>query len=66
MLPISPSVAKIPVSGIITLHPHPASTTSLAALIAGNDDEGLEQAARLFPLRTGVPVSPLGPFSRDR
>ena len=26
-------------------------------LIAGNDDSGLELAARLFPLRTGVPVS---------
>jgi hypothetical protein len=43
--------------GIITLHPHPTSLYGLAAIIAGNDSEGLELAARLFPLRTGVPVS---------
>ncbi|ORY33999.1 hypothetical protein BCR39DRAFT_518090 [Naematelia encephala] len=43
-------------TGIITLHPHPTAPKSLACLIAGNDDEGLELAARLFPIRTGVPL----------
>lgn len=44
--------------GIITLLPHPAThtTTALACLVAGNDALGLELAARLLPLRTGVPV----------
>jgi hypothetical protein len=32
-------------------------STGLVALIAGNDDAGLLTAARLFPIRTGVPVS---------
>jgi hypothetical protein len=44
-------------AGIITLHPHPTCATALACLIAGNDDTPLELAARLFPVRTGVPVS---------
>ncbi|KAK4687850.1 hypothetical protein P7C73_g2265, partial [Tremellales sp. Uapishka_1] len=43
-------------TGIMSLHPHPTSPTSLSALIVGLDDEGLESTARLFPLRTGVPV----------
>ncbi|WVR07026.1 hypothetical protein IAU60_004065 [Kwoniella sp. DSM 27419] len=43
-------------AGITTLYPHPVSTTSLSVLIAGNDAVGLELAARLFPLRTGVPI----------
>ena len=29
-------------------------------IIAGVDQGGLERAARLFPVRTGVPVSLLG------
>jgi hypothetical protein len=45
-------------TGVIALHPHPTSLTGLAAIVAGNDDEGLELAARLLPLRTGVPVCP--------
>ncbi|BEI80034.1 hypothetical protein CcaverHIS002_0105630 [Cutaneotrichosporon cavernicola] len=43
-------------TGIITLLPHPLLRTSLACLVAGNDELGLELAARLLPLRTGVPV----------
>ncbi|KAL7421865.1 hypothetical protein Q5752_003636 [Cryptotrichosporon argae] len=43
-------------TGIITLYPHPTNSAGLALLIAGNDTDGLESAARLFPLRTGVPV----------
>nr|XP_018263092.1 uncharacterized protein I303_04583 [Kwoniella dejecticola CBS 10117]OBR85250.1 hypothetical protein I303_04583 [Kwoniella dejecticola CBS 10117] len=42
--------------GLITLHPHTTSSRSLAMLIAGNDDLGLELAARLSPIRTGVPI----------
>ncbi|OCF74661.1 hypothetical protein I204_05041 [Kwoniella mangroviensis CBS 8886] len=41
-------------AGIIALHPHPTSFKALSMLIAGNDDLGLELAARLFPIRTGV------------
>ncbi|WRT66336.1 uncharacterized protein IL334_003291 [Kwoniella shivajii] len=43
-------------AGIITLHPHPTAPKGLSVLIAGNDDLGLELAARLFPIRTGVPI----------
>ncbi|WWD17332.1 hypothetical protein CI109_101772 [Kwoniella shandongensis] len=43
-------------AGVITLHPHPTSYQALSVLIAGNDALGLELAARLFPIRTGVPV----------
>lgn len=43
--------------GLISLHPHPTHSGSLSLLIAGNDELGLELAARLFPTRTGVPVS---------
>lgn len=42
-------------TGVITLHPHPTSP-GLAVLVAGNDAQGFELAARLLPLRTGVPV----------
>lgn len=47
----------ISVTGLISLHPHPISATALAMVIAGNDNQGLETAARLFPIRTGVTVS---------
>lgn len=43
--------------GIISLHPHPVNPTGLALVIAGNDDAGMETAARLFPIRTGVTAS---------
>lgn len=42
--------------GFITLLRHPAQRTGLGVLLAANDDEGLELASRLLPLRTGVPV----------
>ncbi|WWC89334.1 uncharacterized protein L201_004255 [Kwoniella dendrophila CBS 6074] len=54
-------------AGIITLYPHPLSSTALAILIAGNDDLGLDLAARLFPIRTGVPIPDwaiIGPQAR--
>ncbi|OWZ69635.1 hypothetical protein AYX14_04968 [Cryptococcus neoformans] len=43
-------------AGVIALHPHPTHSGSLSLLIAGNDELGLELAARLFPIRTGVPL----------
>ncbi|KAK8864370.1 hypothetical protein IAR55_001618 [Kwoniella newhampshirensis] len=43
-------------AGVITLHPHPTSARALSVLIAGNADLGTELAARLFPIRTGVPI----------
>ncbi|KIR74352.1 hypothetical protein I310_01959 [Cryptococcus deuterogattii CA1014] len=43
-------------AGLIALHPHPTHSGSLSLLIAGNDELGLELAARLFPTRTGVPL----------
>ncbi|WVW83889.1 hypothetical protein I302_105911 [Kwoniella bestiolae CBS 10118] len=43
-------------AGLITLHPHPTSSKALSMLIAGNDVLGMELAARLFPIRTGVPI----------
>ncbi|WVQ72559.1 hypothetical protein IAR50_002116 [Cryptococcus sp. DSM 104548] len=54
-------------AGIIALHPHPTHPKSLSVLIAGNDELGLELAAKLFPLRTGVPIPDwviTGPRSR--
>jgi hypothetical protein len=44
-------------AGMITLWPHPSDPESLALILAGTDDGGIERAARLFPIRTGVPVS---------
>lgn len=46
-------------TGLISLWPHPCDPASLALIIAGNDDAGMERAARLFPIRTGVPVCPV-------
>lgn len=43
-------------TGIIALHPHPTNPRGLAAVVAGNDRAGLVAAARLLPLRTGVPI----------
>jgi hypothetical protein len=42
--------------GLIALHPHPVSTKGLACIISGTDITGIAKAAKLFPLRTGVPV----------
>lgn len=36
------------------MHPHPGD--GLSCLVAGNDEVGMEMAARLLPLRTGVMV----------
>ncbi|KAI0048234.1 hypothetical protein FA95DRAFT_1540157 [Auriscalpium vulgare] len=45
-----------PGQGAIFLHPHPTSALSSALFLVGNDEEGLERLARLFPIRTGVSV----------
>jgi hypothetical protein len=42
--------------GLLSLLEHPANGTLLAMLLAGNGKQGLASAARLFPVRTGVPV----------
>ncbi|KAL0947293.1 hypothetical protein HGRIS_013412 [Hohenbuehelia grisea] len=39
--------------GAVVMHPHPHSASSVLLLL-GTDDAGLERAARLFPIRTGV------------
>ena len=38
------------------LHPHPTSPVALMMFIFASDDESLERAHRLFPIRTGVTV----------
>ncbi|KIY43698.1 hypothetical protein FISHEDRAFT_62739 [Fistulina hepatica ATCC 64428] len=42
--------------GALFLHPHPTNANGLLAFVVGLDAEGLERAARLFPIRTGVTV----------
>lgn len=55
----APSRPKpIEACGWISLYPHPVAVgSSLAMVIGGTDVNHLELALRLFPLRTGVPVS---------
>ncbi|TFK46034.1 hypothetical protein OE88DRAFT_1729383 [Heliocybe sulcata] len=42
--------------GAIFLQPNPSHPNSNVVFLLANDDEGLERAARLFPIRTGVTV----------
>ncbi|KAL0578240.1 hypothetical protein V5O48_003735 [Marasmius crinis-equi] len=42
--------------GLVFLHPHPANKDGKMLLMQSTDDSGLERAARLFPIRTGVTV----------
>ncbi|KIK63771.1 hypothetical protein GYMLUDRAFT_71889 [Collybiopsis luxurians FD-317 M1] len=44
--------------GILFLHPHPTNSRAKMLLLQSTDSKGsgLERAARLFPIRTGVPV----------
>ncbi|CAK5279385.1 unnamed protein product [Mycena citricolor] len=42
--------------GVLFLHPHPNNPNSRLLFLLGSDNEGLERAARLFPIRTGVAV----------
>jgi hypothetical protein len=41
-------------AGIIFTHPHESSPSSTMLFILANDQSGLERAARLFPIRTGL------------
>ncbi|KAJ3788745.1 hypothetical protein GGU10DRAFT_345240, partial [Lentinula aff. detonsa] len=47
-----------PGQGILFLHPHPMRSFAKMVLLQSTDTSGvgLERAARLFPIRTGVPV----------
>ncbi|KII88901.1 hypothetical protein PLICRDRAFT_175154 [Plicaturopsis crispa FD-325 SS-3] len=45
-----------PSTAILFLHPHPTNPGGNALFLSGTDDAGLEKAARLFPIRTGVTV----------
>ncbi|KAI5480162.1 UDP-galactose transporter [Pseudohyphozyma bogoriensis] len=60
---IAPTVVRIgsslfgqPGQGILFLAPNPENVKSLALVLSGTDAEGRESAARLFPVRTGVPL----------
>jgi hypothetical protein len=38
-------------------HPHESSPSSMMLFIIANDESGLERAARLFPIRTGLALA---------
>jgi hypothetical protein len=50
------SPAEFVSSGILFLHPHPTNPSANMLFILSTDSAGLENAARLFPIRTGVTV----------
>ncbi|PWN44852.1 hypothetical protein IE81DRAFT_240762 [Ceraceosorus guamensis] len=48
-----------PSTGLLMLQPHPVThqrSENLALLLYGNDASGIERAAKLFPVRTGLSV----------
>ncbi|CEH16659.1 hypothetical protein CBOM_06587 [Ceraceosorus bombacis] len=48
-----------PSTGLLMLQPHPVThqrSQDLALLLCGNDASGIERAAKLFPVRTGLSV----------
>jgi hypothetical protein len=45
------------VIGIMFTHPHERSPSSTMLFIIANDQSGLERAARLFPIRTGLALA---------
>lgn len=56
---------RLPI-GLIYLRPHP-NRNGLVCVLSGTDEAGLELAARLVPVRTGVPIpewAVIGPLSR--
>ncbi|KAF5391841.1 hypothetical protein D9757_001678 [Collybiopsis confluens] len=56
---VEPSGPELqPGQGLLFLHPHPISSRAKMLLLQSTDDSGagLERAARLFPIRTGIPV----------
>ncbi|KAI0933809.1 hypothetical protein AcV5_005858 [Taiwanofungus camphoratus] len=46
---------RTPSTATLFLHPHPHSSTALMLFIHSLNDQVLERAIRLFPIRTGVP-----------
>ncbi|ESK87531.1 transmembrane protein [Moniliophthora roreri MCA 2997] len=42
--------------GLLFLHPHPTNQNGKMLLMQSTDETGLERAARLFPIRTGIAV----------
>jgi hypothetical protein len=51
-----PKLTLLITRGIMFLHPHPTRSEGTMLFMFGSDASGLEQAARLFPIRTGVTV----------
>ncbi|KAK1229074.1 hypothetical protein PQX77_007890 [Marasmius sp. AFHP31] len=51
-----PGSLDAPGLGIVFLHPHPINKDGKMLLMQSTDNSGLERAARLFPIRTGVTV----------
>jgi len=45
-----------PELGIMFLHPHPTNPLGKVLCLLSTDEAGLERAARLFPIRTGIAV----------
>ncbi|KAG7092176.1 hypothetical protein E1B28_008545 [Marasmius oreades] len=52
----APGSLEGPGLGLVFLHPHPTNKDGKMLLMQSTDDSGLERAARLFPIRTGVAV----------
>ncbi|ORY88575.1 hypothetical protein BCR35DRAFT_276583, partial [Leucosporidium creatinivorum] len=53
---INDRLFETPGQGLLFLTAHPSHPSSLVLVLAGVGAEGLERAARLFPVRTGVPL----------
>jgi hypothetical protein len=54
MVPFS---SQIYFAGIMFTHPHESSPPSTMLFIIAHDQSGLERAARLFPVRTGMALA---------
>jgi hypothetical protein len=49
--------SQIYFAGIMFTHPHESSPSSTMLFIIAHDQSGLERAARLFPIRTGMALA---------
>ncbi|KAF9036995.1 hypothetical protein BDZ89DRAFT_1061691 [Hymenopellis radicata] len=55
--------------GLIYLHSHPLNSNGNMVMLESTDGAGLERVARLFPIRTGIPVPDwlvIGPLADSR
>ncbi len=55
--------------GLIFLHSHPSNSNGNMLMMQSTDSAGLERVARLFPIRTGIPVPDwliVGPLADSR